>query len=555
MVTYSDSRMVTLSEGVVGGTSLKLTFVLFVSVVVVSMFSALITAPQGDEISDFYLGDRTMSPLRNGLAMCGDYLSAVTLLGSTGLVALTGYDGLLYLVGTVVAWMMVMLLIAEPLRNSGKFTLGDTLALRLPRSQRSVRIALAACTLIICVLYIVAQLVGSIALLTQFIGEPNATVRTMCVVLIGTLIVLYVALGGMPGATFLQIVKAVMLIAGVAVTAIIVLHRFSWNIDGLLGAAADGSGMGQRYLEPGLRYGGSTTSKLDFFSLQIAIALGLAALPHMTMRLLAPRATRVLRRSVLWATGLVGFVCLAAGVLGLGATAIVGRDSIAEVDAKGDAAVLLLANSIGGAVLTALISCLAFITLMAVAAGLMLAAASSLAHDLYGQVIRKGKASQTEELNAARLSAVVIGVLGMLLALLAWGTNTASLGFLAFAIAASAILPTMIYSLFWRRFNARGALLSLYGGLTTSVLLVICSPVVSSTPTSFYPDADFAFFPLQNPGIVSVPAGFLLGWLGTVMSHGEEEAADVYEQFEVRAMLGTGEQEEVPQEEPVGARQ
>ncbi|TLS45299.1 cation acetate symporter [Streptomyces montanus] len=544
--------MVTLSEGVVDGASLKLTFVLFVSVVVVSMFTALITAPQGDEISEFYLGNRDMSPLRNGLAMCGDYLSAATLLGSTGLVALTGYDGLLYLCGTAVAWMLVLLLIAEPLRNAGKFTLGDTLALRLPSSQRPVRIALAACTLIICVLYLVAQLVGSVALLTQFIGEPSSTTRTLCVVVIGTLVVLYVALGGMPGATFIQIVKAVMLIAGVTVTAIMVLHRFSWNIDDLLGAATSGSGMGQRFLEPGLRYGGSTTSKLDFFSLQIAIVLGLAALPHAMMRLLAPRVTRVLRRSVLWATGLVGFVCLAAGVLGLGATAIVGRKAIEGIDSKGDAAVLLLAQSIGGAVLTALISCLAFVTLLAVAAGLTLAAASSLAHDLYGQVIRKGKAGQTEEMTAARLAAVVIGVLGMLLALVSWGANTATLAFLAFAIAASAILPTMIYSLFWRRFNAGGALLSLYGGLATSVLLVVCSPVVSSRPTSFYPSVDFAFFPLQNPGIVSVPAGFLLGWLGTVLSNRTEDPG-VYEKFQIRSMLGVQRQQQHEQQQPAGA--
>ncbi|MEV2233818.1 cation acetate symporter [Streptomyces phaeochromogenes] len=540
MVTLPPDHPVTLSAGVVGGFSLKLTFILFVSVVVVSMFTALIIAPQGDEISEFYLGNRTMTPLRNGLAMCGDYLSAATLLGSTGLVALTGYDGLLYLVGTSVAWVMVLLLIAEPLRNSGRFTLGDTLALRLPRSRRSVRLALAFCTLTVTVLYLVAQLVGSVALLTQFLGEPSSATRTLCIVAIGTLVVLYVALGGMPGATFIQIVKAVMLVVGVAVTAVMVLHRYKWNVDDLLGGAASGSGIGQRFLEPGLRYGGSTTSKLDFFSLQIAIVLGLAALPHVMMRLLAPSATRVLRRSILWAMGLVGFVCLAAGALGLGATAIVGRDVIADIDAKGDAAVLLLAQDLGGALLTALISCLAFVTLLAVAAGLTLAAASSLAHDLYAEVIRKGRASQREELTVARLSAVVIGVLGMLLALVSWGTNTATLAFLAFAIAASAILPTMVYSLFWRRFNARGALLSLYGGLITSVLLVVCSPVVSSRPGSFYPDADFAFFPLQNPGIVSVPAGFLLGWLGTVLARSPEdtEPSEAYEKFEVRAVLG-----------------
>ncbi|WP_405534113.1 cation acetate symporter [Streptomyces sp. NBC_00075] len=528
----------TIAAGVVDPFSRQLTFVLFLSVVVVTLFAALLIAPQRDEVGEFYLGNREMSPLRNGLAMCGDYLSAATLLGSTGLVALTGYDGLLYLCGTTVAWMMVLLVIAEPLRNSGRFTLGDTLALRLPQGGRSVRLALSLCTLTICCLYLVAQLVGSVALLTQFTGVPSSTTRTLCVVVIGTVVIVYASLGGMPGATFIQIVKAVMLVSGIAVTAVMVLHRFDWNVNALLEAATENSGIGQRFLEPGLRYGGSTTSKLDFLSLQLAIVLGLAALPHVMMRLLAPRSTNVLRSSVVWAAGLVGFVCLAAGILGLGATALVGRESIVDTDPKGDAAVLLLAQSIGGGVLTALLSCLAFVTLLAVAAGLTLAAASSLAHDLYGEVIRKGRATQAEELGAARLAAVLIGVLGMGLALLSWETNVSTLAFLAFAIAASALLPTLLYSLFWRRFNSRGALLSLCGGLVCSVLLVVFSPVVSSTPSSIYPSSDFAWFPLQNPGIVSIPAGFFLGWLGTVLAPRQEPSA--FEEFEVRALVGAG---------------
>jgi len=528
--------VVTTGAAVVDRFGLQLTLVLFLSVIVVTLFTALLTAPQRDEISEFYLGDRAMTPLRNGLAMCGDYVSAATLLGSTGLVALTGYDGLLYLCGTAVAWMMVLLLIAEPLRNTGRFTLGDTLALRLPRMQRPVRLALAVCTLTVTTLYLVAQLVGSVALLTQFTGEPSAATRTLCVVVMGTIVIVYAAIGGMPGATFIQIVKAVMLVSGVTVTAVMVLQHFDWNLGALLTAAADNSGSGTRFLEPGLRYGASTNSKLDFLSLQLAIVLGLAALPHVMMRLLAPKSGRVLRSSVVWAMGLVSLVCLAAGILGLGATAIVGRDTIVQTDRKGDAAVLLLAHALGGGVLTALLSCLAFVTLLAVAAGLTLAAASSLAHDVYGEVIRKGKAKQTEELAVARLSAVVIGVLGMLLALISWGANTATLAFLAFAIAASAILPTLVYTLFWRRFTARGALLSLCGGLLCSVLLVVFSPVVSSTPESLYPSADFAWFPLQNPGIVSIPAGFLLGWLGSVL--GRNETPEIYEDFEVRALVG-----------------
>ncbi|MFJ5533228.1 cation acetate symporter [Streptomyces sp. NPDC093261] len=517
---------------------LQLTFVLFLSVVVVTLFAALLTAPQRDEVGEFYLGSRTMSPLRNGLAMCGDYLSAATLLGSTGLVALTGYDGLLSLGGTTVAWMAVLSVVAEPLHNAGRFTLGDTLALRLPRAQRPVRLALALCTLAVTTLYLVAQLIGGVALLTQFVGEPNQATRTLCVVVIGTIVVVYAALGGMPGATFIQVVKAVMLVSGVAITAAIVLAHFHWSVAALLSAAERGSGLGHRFLEPGLRYGAGTTSKLDFFSLELALVLGLAALPHVAMRLLAPRSNRVLRTSTVWTTVLVGFVCLAAGVVGLGATAVLGREAIVKIDPKGDAAVLLLAQSLGGGVFTALVSCLAFVTLLAVAVGLTLAAATSLAHDLYGEVIRRGGATQAEELGVARVSAAVIGILAMLLALLPWEISTATLAFLAFAIAASALLPALVYGLFWRRFTAWGALLGLYGGLICSVLLVLFSPVVSSQPTSVYPHADFAWFPLQNPGIVSIPAGFLLGWLGSVLS-GRQEGGS-YEDFEVRTLIGSG---------------
>jgi cation/acetate symporter len=532
--------MVTLGASVVDRLSLQLTLVLFLSVVVVTLFTALLTAPQRDEIGEFYLGNRSMSPLRNGLAMCGDYVSAATLLGSTGLVALTGYDGLMYLVGTTVAWMAVLLLIAEPLHRAGRFTLGDTVALRMPRQQRPVRLALALCTVVIAVLYLVAQLVGSVALLTQFTGEPGATTRTLCVVVIGTIVIMYASLGGMPGATVIQVIKAVMLVVGVTVTAALVLHRYGWNPNALLAAAADHSGESTRFLQPGLRYGGSTASKLDFFSLQLAIVLGLAALPHVLMRLLAPRSVGVLRSSVVWAVGLVGLICLGAGVLGLGATAVVGRDTIAGTDRTGNASVLLLAHSLGGGLLTALLSCLAFVTLLAVAAGLTLAAASSLAHDVYGE-LRRGRVSQAEELTVARLAAVVIGVLGMLLALVSWGANTATLAFLAFAIAASAILPTLVYTLFWRRFSARGALLSLGGGLLCSVLLVVFSPVVSSRPDSFYPHADFAWFPLQNPGLVSIPVGFLLGWLGTVLNPPEQQDRAAYQDFEVRMLVGAEE--------------
>jgi cation/acetate symporter len=532
--------MTTIAASQISGFPLRLTILLFVPFVVITLFAALLTGSIGDEVREFYLGDRELTPLRHGLAMCGDYLSAATLLGSTGLVALTGYDGILYLVGTVVAWLLALLVIGQPLRNAGGVTFGDTLALRLPNGHRPVRIALAACTLTVSILYLVAQLVGSVALLSQFVGVPGSFSRATCVIAIGTLVILFVAVGGMLGTTFIQVVKAVLLVVGVAATAIMVMTHYHWNVNALLGGAVKGSGLGENYLHPGLRFGGSISNKLDFISLEIAIVLGLAALPHLMMRLLAPRRSHVLHRSLLWAIGLVAFVCLGAVVLGLGAAGIVGRNTIAHTSPSGDAAVLLLAQSMGGAVLTALITCLAFVTILGVAAGLTLAAASSLAHDVYAEVICKGRAIERKELAVARFSALVIGVVGILLTLAAWNFNPATLAFLAFAFAASAILPTIVYSLFWRKFNATGALLSLCGGLLCAVLLVAFSPVVSSTPSSLFPSSDFAWFPLQNPALVSVPVGFLLGWLGTVLapSKNAETNAETYDQFEVRSLVG-----------------
>ena len=344
----------------------------------------------------------------------------------------------------------------------------------------------------------------------------------------------------MPGATFIQIVKAVMLVVGVAVTAVMVLHRYQWNVDDLLGGAASGSGIGQRFLEPGLRYGGSTTSKLDFFSLQIAIVLGLAALPHVMMRLLAPSATRVLRRSILWAMGLVGFVCLAAGVLGLGATAIVGRDVIADIDAKGDAAVLLLAQDIGGALLTALISCLAFVTLLAVAAGLTLAAASSLAHDLYAEVIRKGPgkpAGGADRGPAVRRRDRCPGDAARARLL---GDEHRHPGVPGLRHRRVADLPTIVSKPFWRRFNARGALLSLYGGLITSVLLVVCSPARLLEARLVLPRRGLRLLPAAEPGHRLRPGRVPAGLAGHRPGPRPEdtEPSETYEKFEVRAVLG-----------------
>ncbi|MGW2738368.1 sodium/solute symporter [Streptomyces sp. NPDC001288] len=513
--------------------------VLFLAFLAITMFTAIINSPQRDGVSEFYLGNRDLTPLRYAMAMCGDYISAATLLGSTGLVCMTGYDGLLYLVGTAMGWIAVLVLIAEPLRNTGLFTLGDTVSLRMPHRQRSVRIAIGVCTLAVSVLYLVAQLVASVALLSQFTGLPGSTARTLCMCIVACLVAFYVAVGGMPGTTFIQVTKTVMLLVVVAVAVVLVLRHFSWSGDALLGAAAANSGHGAAYLRPGLRFGVSTTSKLDFLSLALSMALGVGGLPHIVMRMLPPRTEHQLRSAVVWTLGLVSAVCLAVGLLGLGTAAIVGTDTVRAGDSTGNSAVLLLAQSVGGTLLMAAFSCLVFATILSVASGVTLAAAASLAHDVYAHGMRKGRVKDPHEVAVARASAGLVGVLGIVIAVLAWNWNAASLAFLAFAIAASSLVPTTVYTLFWPRFTAGGALLGLYGGLGCSLLLVAFSPLVSSTPASLLPSADFAWFPLQNPGIVSVPAGFLLGWLGTVRTSKPADT-EAFGEFEEASLIGQG---------------
>jgi cation/acetate symporter len=344
-----------------------------------------------------------------------------------------------------------------------------------------------------------------------------------------------------------QIVKAVLLMSGTVVITFLVLWKFGFNVSDLLSAAADNSGKGEAFLEPGLKYGATLTSQIDFISLSIALVLGTAGLPHILIRFYTVPTSRDARKSVLWAIGLIGAFYLMTLALGFGAAALLDTGPDSEVAASGGnlASPLLAeavgggAGSTGGAVLLALISAVAFATILAVVAGLTLTSASSVAHDLYASVIKKGKATEKDEVKVARISAFVIGGIAIALAIPAQKLNIAFLVALAFAVAASANLPSIIYNLFWRRFNTRGAAWSIYGGLVSCVTLVFFSPVVSGSETALFTGHDWAVFPLSNPGIISIPVGFLLGWLGTVTSR-EPEAEAMYPELEVRSLTGAG---------------
>ncbi|MET8523012.1 cation acetate symporter [Nocardioides sp. NBC_00163] len=530
-----------------------LTTVLFLAVVAVTIGITFWASRQTKTAADYYAGGRGFSGFQNGLAIGGDYMSAASFLGISGAIALSGYDGFLYSIGFLVAWLVALLLVAEVLRNSGRYTMADQLAYRM--KQRPVRLAAATSTVVVSIFYLLAQMVGAGALVALLLGVEDQVVKNIVILFVGALMIFYVTVGGMKGTTWVQIVKAVLLMTGSALIVILVLAQFGFNLSELLGSAADASGKGDAFLQPGLKYGLSFTSELDFVSLGLALVLGTAGLPHILIRFYTVPTSADARKSVLWAIGLIGVFYLFTLVLGFGAAALVDPTTL---DKAGNLAAPLLAQevgggegSIGGAVLLALIAAVAFATILAVVAGLTLTSSVSVAHDIYNSVIKRGKATEKEEMKVSRWAAAGIGLVAILLAIPAQSLNIAFLVALAFAVAASANLPAIIYNMFWARFNTRGAVWSIYGGLISCVGLVFFSPVVSgktavdavtgeTISASLFPlGVDFSWFPLENPGIISIPLGFFLGWLGTVTSK-EPETAERYVELEVRALTGAG---------------
>jgi cation/acetate symporter len=531
-----------------------LTTALFLAVVALTIGITIRASRSNTGTANYYAGGRSFSGFQNGLAIGGDYMSAASFLGISGAIALYGYDGFLYSIGFLVAWLVALLLVAEVLRNSGRYTMADQLAYRM--RQRPVRTAAATSTVVVSIFYLLAQMVGAGALVTLLLGVEGEAVKNVTIFFVGALMIFYVTVGGMKGTTWVQIVKAVLLMAGSALIVVLVLANFGFNLSELLGTASTNTGKGDAFLQPGLKYGVTTTSKIDFVSLGIALVLGTAGLPHILIRFYTTPTSRDARKSVLWAIGLIGAFYLMTLVLGFGAAAMLDSDAYARVAASsGNLASPLLAEEVGGgagstggAVLLALIAAVAFATILAVVAGLTLTSSSSVAHDLYNSVFRKGQATEKEEIKVARFAAAGIGLVAILLAIPAQKLNIAFLVGLAFAVAASANLPAIIYNMFWKRFNTRGAVWSIYGGLISAVGLVIFSPImsgkgvdpVSGKNLSLLPTSiDISWFPLENPGIVSIPLGFFLGWLGTVTSR-EPDAEERYTELEVRALTGAG---------------
>jgi cation/acetate symporter len=536
--------MSTLAAGVQGSDpALNITiFAVFVAITLVIVFRA---SRNTKTASDYYAAGRAFTGPQNGIAISGDYLSAASFLGIAGAIAINGYDGFLYSIGFLVAWLIALLLVAELLRNTGKFTMGDVLAFRM--KQRPVRAAAAISTLAVSFFYLLAQMAGAGGLVNLLLGIEGSLGQDLVIAVVGVIMILYVLIGGMKGTTWVQIIKAVLLIAGAFAMTLWVLGKYGFNLSNLFQAAVDkGGATGEALLGPGKQYGKTGTTKLDFLSLGIALVLGTAGLPHVLMRFYTVPTAKDARRSVVWAIALIGIFYLFTLVLGYGAGALVGPEVIAKAPGTTNSAAPLLALELGGPVLLGFIAAVAFATILAVVAGLTITASASFAHDVYANVIKKGKTDADSEVSVARITALVIGAVAIVGGILAKNQNVAFLVALAFAVAASANLPTILYSLFWKRFNTQGALWSIYGGLAVCVLLIVFSPAVSGKPVdaktgksaSMIQGVDFHWFPLDNPGIVSIPIAFFLGWLGTVLS--KEHNQKKYAEMEVRSLTGVG---------------
>jgi cation/acetate symporter len=506
----------------------------------------------------FYTAHRRIGGLQNGWAIAGDYMSAASFLGITGLVAFYGFDGFMYSVGWLVAYLAVLFLVAEQLRNTGKYTMADLISFRL--RGRGVRAVAAVSTLTITLFYMIAQMVGSGLVVNLLLPQFPDYVAIGAV---GVLMLVYVLFGGMLATTWVQIIKAALLLATAFLLTLLVLAHFNFSLGSFLTAATkvSVSGNATNLLQPGLLYHGPLGA-WNLISLGLALVLGTAGLPHILMRFFTVPSAKAARVSVAWAMVLVGAFYLTTSFMGLGAATIVGQEHIGTRMYAGQAiqyiahhpeeqgrlnaqlahegyivpvannnlAAPLLAGNLGGPLLTAFVAAVAFATILAVVAGLTITASSAFAHDIWFNLIRNGRGDETEQLFVARATAVVVGALSIALSIALRGFNVAFLVGLAFAVAASANVPVILLSLSWRRFSRGGAIAGMVSGLVASLALIAVSPITMGA---------HAIFPLDNPGLVSIPIGLLGAVVGTLVAP-DVSSEKMFDQLQVRATTGLG---------------
>jgi cation/acetate symporter len=483
--------------------------------------------------TQFYAAGRGITGPQNGFAIAGDYMSAASFLGIAGLIFLFGFDGFLYSVGFLVAFLTVLFLLAERMRNSGKYTMADVLSYRL--NQRPSRAAAALGTISVAGFYLIAQMVGAGVLIEVLVGISFE----LSVLIVGTFMLTYVVFGGMLATTWVQIIKAVLLMSATIVLSLFVLGEVGFNPIELFNQAEAESPEGQAYLEPGL----FLASPIDTVSLGLALVLGTAGLPHILMRFFTVPDAKAARSSVVWAVALIGAFYIMTTFLGFGARAILGTAGEGPAGEGGNLAAPLLAEEVGGGPGTfggdfflAVIAAVAFATILAVVAGLVLSASAALAHDVWSSIVRKGTDSESEEVIVARIAAVSIGAIAIVIAITGGqGLNVSYMVGLAFAVAASANFPALVLALTWRRFNTTGAVTGVLLGTISAIGLVVVGPDFGVL--------DDPLFELSNPGIISIPLGFLGCILGSLLSKEEGKAEVYFDELYVRSETGLGAEE------------
>jgi len=478
--------------------------------------------------TDFWAAGRGLTGPQNGFAIAGDYMSAASFLGIAGLIFLFGFDGFLYSVGFLVAFLTVLFLLAERMRNSGKFTIADVLTYRL--KQRPARTAAALGTLAVAGFYLIAQMVGAGVLIEGLVGIDF----WLAVVLTGAFMVIYIVAGGMLATSWVQIIKAFLLMTAAIVMTIWVLSRIGWNPLDLFRDARAESSEGEAYLKPGL----FLATPLDTISLGLGLVLGTAGLPHILMRFFTVPHAKAARSSVMWAMVLIGGFYVMTTALGFGARAILGKGGEEAAGPTGNNALPTLADELGGELFLAIIAGVAFATILAVVAGLVISASGAVAHDVWSNIVRKGQDSEREEVWVAKIAAVSIGAIAIAIAVIGGeGLNVSFMVGLAFAVAASANFPALLLALTWRRFNTAGAITGVLFGVISSIALVIISPTVWPGPDS--EGGALSWYDLANPGIISIPLGFIGCWLGTMLST-EPSAVAKFDELYVRSETGLG---------------
>ena len=513
----------------------ELALTIFGVVVAFTLVITYFASKRVTSATDFWAAGRGLTGVQNGFAIAGDYMSAASFLGIAGLIFLFGFDGFLYSVGFLVAFLTVLFLLGERMRNSGKFTIADVLSFRM--NEQPARAAAALGTLSVAGFYLIAQMVGAGVLIQALVGINF----TLSVILTGAFMIVYIVAGGMLATSWVQIIKAVLLMTATITLSIFVLGKVGWNPIDLFTKARAESPEGAKYLQPGL----FLSSPIDTISLGIALVLGTAGLPHILMRFFTVPNAKAARSSVMWAVVLIGSFYVLTTVLGFGGRAILGSGAEKAVGEGGNLTAPLLAESVGGGsgtvggdLFLAIIAAVAFATILAVVAGLVISASGAVAHDVWSNIVRHGKDSEREEVWVAKIAAVGIGAIAIAIATIGGsGLNVSFMVGLAFAVAASAIFPSLLLALIWRRFNTSGAVTGVLFGVIGSIALVIISPTVWPGPDS--EGGALGWYDLANPGIVSVPLGFIGCWLGTMLRR-ETKAVRTFDELYVRSETGLG---------------